>query len=98
MNRQDRGVRDILNTDFRETVEGYFYAHRVWEVINGIAEKDPIAFMKKLMEYGDDPRDGSELTFSRHLWSFPTGERHIIGRHRDFFTAHLKDVTAALGG
>lgn len=104
VNRQDRGVRDTLNLDFREEVEGYLYSHRVWEVINAIAEKDPIAFLRKLMEHGDElaPADSApnidgagDLSLSRHLWSSPAGEKHIIARHRDFFSAHIKDV--ALG-
>lgn len=97
VNHQDRGIRDILHTDFRETVEGYFHAHRVWEVINGIAEKDPIAFMEKLIEHGDDTTGGSDLVFSHHRWSRPDGERHIIARHRDFFKAHLKDIASVMG-
>ncbi len=93
VNRQDRGIRDILNADFRETVEGYFYSHRVWEAINSISEKDPVAFLKKLMEYGAGPSGSGELSFSRHRWSLPEGERAIIGRHREFFTAHLADIS-----
>ncbi|MDP3727712.1 MAG: hypothetical protein Q8R35_03700 [bacterium] len=97
VNRQDRGIRDVLNVDFRETVEGYFFAHHVWEVINGITEKDPIAFMGKLMEYGDGSSGSGELSFSRHRWSSPDGERHIIARHHEFFRAHLRDIAKILG-
>lgn len=99
VNRQDRGVRDTLNLDFREEVEGYFYSHRVWEVINAISEKDPIAFSQKLMEHGDElaRADRADLALSRHRWSASTGEKQIIARHRDFFSAHIKDVNAAMG-
>lgn len=105
VNRQDRGVRDTLHLDFREEVEGYFYSHRVWEVIHAISEKDPIVFLRKLMEHGDEltragatPGAVADLSLSRHRWSSSTGERQIIGRHKEFFAAHIKDVTAAMGG
>lgn len=97
VNRQDRGIRDIVNVDFRETIEGYFYAHRVWEIIHGIDERDPVAFMRKLMEHGGELADGADLVFARHRWSNPTGGREIIARHRNFFSAHLKDIAAAMG-
>jgi hypothetical protein len=100
VNRQDRGIRDTLHLDFQEEVEGYFYGHRVWEVINAISEKDPIVFLRKLMEHGNElaRADGGDLALSRHRWSSSAGEKHIIARHRDFFSAHIKDITAAMGG
>ncbi len=48
VNRQNRGTRDILNTDFKNETEGYFYAHEVWEEINNINAKDAVSFLEEL--------------------------------------------------
>lgn len=112
VNRQDRGIRDILNTDFREEVEGYFYAHKVWEAIDSIGEKDPIAFIKKLAEYGRELAAGHQApaagdtpftvvasfqpVFSRHQWSPSSADRLVIAKNGEFFSAYLKDLESVM--
>ena len=48
VNRQDRGVRNILR-DFENEVEGYLHAHDVWAAINSIEEADSLAFLTRLL-------------------------------------------------
>lgn len=112
VNHQDRGVRDILNTDFREEVEGYFYSHKVWETINNIDEKDPMAFVGKLAEYGKELTAGDQTpfadgtpmavgayshpVFSRHKWSPSSAERLVIAKNGEFFSAYLKDLEGVM--
>ena len=112
VNQQDRGVRDILNTDFREEVEGDFYAPKVWEAIDGITEKDPVAFMVKLAEYSREISSVdaaqhanwipvaaaaySHPVFSRHQWSPSSAERLVIAKNIEFFSAYMKDLESVM--
>lgn len=54
INRQDRGTRDVLNTDLKEETEGYFHSHEVWQRINEISEREPAAFLEKLIQSDHD--------------------------------------------
>ena len=49
VNNQDRGTRNILH-DLNNEVEGYQNAHNVWESIFNIKTKDPLEFIRILIE------------------------------------------------
>lgn len=70
VNYQDRGIRDVLNVDLPQEIEGYFNSHKVWEIINRIEAVEPLHFLEDLMRSDHD----------------------IIRRHKEFFSAHIKDV------
>lgn len=48
INNQERGDRDILK-DMSNEIEGYFHSHIVWEEINQIDAKNPIDFIRALI-------------------------------------------------
>jgi len=111
VNVQDRGVRDTLNADFREEVEGYFCAHRVWETINAIPDRDLIAFTEKLAALGE--RGAGDLDAGlvhatlaavhppawrgdrKTLHPFGRAEA-VFARNQSFFRAYLKDLADIL--
>jgi len=48
VNNQNRGQRNILK-DMQNEVEGYVNSHLIWEAINQIDAKDPVDFIRALM-------------------------------------------------
>jgi len=67
INRQDRGLRDVFKNDFLAEVEGYVHGHEVWGAINEIDEKDPIRFVRKLMESPNEIVKRHNPYFEAHL-------------------------------